>query len=109
MLCCSQTYVALTLLSDLGAPIPHDFALDFQVDGFDVSPGHGSICVVIDNNMVVQYHGNRVEVRGVPAGHHFLRAVLMDGETGTCLKSPVAMVEAEFYVVSATGPVVHPR
>ena len=136
--CAAQSSLALTLLSDLGAPLPHDFFLDFQVDGFDVSevrargehclakrvgspppPHSGGLCaqdgqgyltVLVDNDVAVHSHGNRVEVRGLPAGHHFLRAVLVDSSSDTCLKSPMAFVEAEFYVVSFTGETAaHPR
>ena len=79
-----QSAVALTLLSDLSAPLPHDFCLDFQVDGFRVggallgrvhfparstlcalyiAEGEGHIFVLIDNNISVRHHGNQVDVR----------------------------------------------
>ncbi len=147
-----QTAVALTMLTDLSAPLPHDFSLDFQVDGFSVAEvglpsfacavtrllccgvshipfcaqGAGCIQVILDNSTSLSHHGNRIDVRpahtllcpactlvilqlrGVPAGHHFLRAVLLD-DRRIALKSCMAYVEAEFYVVSTTGPQQHPR
>jgi len=71
------------MLTDLSAPLPHDFSLDFQVDGFDVaevrlttplalgssssatrspSQGKGSIMVLLDNSTSLSHHGNRIDV-----------------------------------------------
>ncbi len=45
---------------------------------------------------------SRVQLRGLAIGYHLLRAFLVDAE-GLCLKSEVAAVAAEFFVVEAVS------
>ena len=51
-----------------------------------------------------------MQVRGLPAGYHLLRAFLLEQDLSAasagwlCVKSPLAYVEAEFFVESPIMP-----